>query len=162
MTLGPRWRRLCVFAGLGLAALILLGYVLYVSANPDVNDILARGLMPRIPESAQDVRISEYRDSYRVAVYVTFRATSEEIDGFVSAAEGMLPDCPFALRNTRFNPRGHPAWWLPDPNAEGHVYYTGGKRYAGTIISVEDTNTVHVTVDWYRPRWWIRMNSYLH
>lgn len=75
---------------------------------------------------------------------------------------GMLPNGPGALRNARFSPGGHPAWWLPDPNAEGYVYFTQGKRSAGAIISVEDTNTVHVTVDSYRPKWWIRMNSYLH
>ena len=162
MILGLRCRQLCIFAGLGLAALILLGYVLYVRANPDVNDILARGLIPAIPESAQDVRISEDRDSYRVAVFVTFRATSEVIDGFVSATGGMLPDGPSALRNSRFNPQAYPAWWLPDPNAEGRVYFTGGKGYAGAIITVEDTNIVHVTLDWYRPKWWVRMNTYLH
>jgi hypothetical protein len=149
-----------VLFGLGLAVLGLVGGAFYGWVAPDVNDILTRGRVPRIPESAQDVRVSTDRNTYRLAVFVKFRATSTAIADFVNGTSGMLPESPASLRTSWFKPQAYPSWWLPEEGAEGCVYHLSGERYSGVLVTVEETNSVHVSIEWYRPRWRVRLSEY--
>ena len=131
---------------------VLLLFVFNLFHTPDLNELLARARLAKLPESIQNLQFEtrpvtdndpgEPKARY---LFILFQAGPNDIDNFITSSPGINKD---HFRPLRPMPDSDevPTWW-PTDDSSGRMYFL--ERYKrnyiiGTVAVYDDSNTVRI------------------
>jgi hypothetical protein len=137
---------------------VLLFFVANIYHKPDLNELLIRAKLAKLPESVKNLRV-ETRDARPVKandrsepkqchLFIRFQAEPNDIDNFITSSPGIDKN---NFRPLRPLPDGDdvPTWWATDQTTSGRMYFSHEQKYIhGTVAVYDDSNTVRICV-WY-------------
>ena len=132
-----------------LTALLLFVFNLY--HTPDLNELLARARLAKLPESIQNLQVETRPyiddDTGRVAsnhgeLLVRFEAEPNDIENFINNSPGI--DKNF-VRSVGSLPESeeYPTWW-PTDDSSGLMYIFGQWDIEGMVRVYDDSNSVRI------------------
>jgi hypothetical protein len=141
-------KKLCIL--LVVALLILTVLVFYVSIRwhtPDLNELLTRAKLARLPESIENLRVETRPDiedgpDYRI-LFVQFQAEPDDITDFIANSHSVDKNRSHPLRPID-DRQQVPPWYLTDQSISGRSYHFRGKDMEGAVAVNDNSNTVYV------------------
>jgi hypothetical protein len=152
-----------------IAIALLLAYFLFPSN--DASRILKAGRLADLPASAKDVKTEGWSSLFSGSDYLTYKATSEDIENFIK--ESSISFAPEVFdgnhqhlqtepndniwqteeyyKNKYFIRNGDwPEWFDPTLKSKGRIYEIPAENNHnwGEVIINDETNTVYIWVCW--------------
>jgi len=129
---------------------VLLFYIINVYHMPDLNELLIRAKLAKLPESIKNLQAETrpYMDNGRAVpntgeLFIRFEAEPNNIDKFINNSPGIDKNRIRPL-STAVNSNLNPPWWIINRAASGRIYSIPehGDSHAGTVVIDGDSGTV--------------------
>jgi hypothetical protein len=129
---------------------VLLFYAINVYHTPDLDELLARAKLTKLPESIKNLQVETrpYMDNGQAVpnageLFIRFEAEPDDIDNFINNSPGINKNRIRPL-STAVNSNLNPPWWIINRAASGRIYSIPehGDSHAGTVVIDDDSGTV--------------------
>lgn len=133
----------------------LFFYVVNVFHTPDLNELLIRARLTKLPTSIKNLQVDTrpYMEKDRAVpnqaeLFVRFETEPNNIEKFINDSPGIKKN---NFRPLRPLPESDhvPAWWPTDQTTSGRIYFIHDRRDINVMIAVyDDSNTIRICA-WY-------------
>ena len=134
---------------------VLLFYIINLYHTPDLNELLARAKLAKLPESIQNLQVDtrplivkNQAMTNQSELFVRFEAEPNYIDNFINNSPGIDKNS-FRPLIPLTDSDNAPTWWPMDQTTSGRMYtFRVRDDIDGMVAVYDDSNTVRIWA-WY-------------